>query len=240
LEGRKMGYSISIRVRSKRLHNYMKDFLKNNYRNYSTLINSNNYNNANEPGDDLSYDNSKFILGFDYSSCLNGWERYYIYSTLRWMAIKVGKKRSRFTKEVVNPNLFTHPIPYMVYDGDEAWAIIVCATTDEAAKLPTSQQWCAVDSLGMTNGPKYKLELIYNSNDIFNSEIKNKINKDKTDTIGSCPEIGDRLEWHNKYKEICLKYVEPEINNNLKIIRDELIRLDNLWQIYSYWRHSEI
>src|SRR5690349_4830227 len=118
-----MGYSIAARVKSKDKAERMIRFVAKNYRPWSSVLGKGKSISASEVTDDLSYDSAKTALGFDYASHLNGWERIYVYSALRWICLKIGVRKRRFKSDAVTPNIFEKAVPFMVYDGYESWPI---------------------------------------------------------------------------------------------------------------------
>ena len=114
-----MGYSISIRTNPVK-KDRMLAFLGKHYRKWSDVTGVGESISSGNPTDDLSYDSSTKSLGFDYASHCQGWEQAYIYSMTRWMAIRIGQRKTRFKQDTVNPNVFPDPVPFIVYDGFES------------------------------------------------------------------------------------------------------------------------
>lgn len=135
-----MGYSIAVRCRSEKLRQRMFDFLERNYRDPVEVFKwgpKAYASSALRLGENLSYDDGKCSIGFDYS-CMPEEEHQYVYCVLYWAALKVGKRR-RFKKIGAS-------VPYIVYDGYEAWPRLV---RDEwEGKVPEDMEWCLVDALG--------------------------------------------------------------------------------------------
>lgn len=127
-----MGYSIAIRPRSKKLQEKMIKFMEKNYKAPHVLFDEGDYSSSSEvPTDDLSYDNAKLTLGFDYS-CMPEYEHDYVFAVLRWMSLKIGRKRKW-------KNMPTS-VPYIVYDGFEAWPVIVEGTIP-IEEIPEDKRW---------------------------------------------------------------------------------------------------
>jgi hypothetical protein len=76
-----MGYSIATPIKSQKAKAKMKDFMEKNYRPTSILFGL-DYDHG-RFGDDLSYDDGKCRLGFDYSSGVHDTERTYIFLICR-------------------------------------------------------------------------------------------------------------------------------------------------------------
>jgi len=109
-----MGYSIAAPIKNEDLKKKMLQFLKRYYKPWSK-ISENSSNRASCPIDELYYDHGKYRIGFNYG-LLPDPERFYIYSVLTWIAIKVGKKK--YFKKLGKSFL------YYVYDGYKATPII--------------------------------------------------------------------------------------------------------------------
>ena len=126
-----MGYTIAIRPRSEKLKNKMLDFLSKNYQDADVVFDGKVTAYACPPTDDLCYDHAKLKLGFDYGM-LDEAENEYVYALVRWMGLKIGKKRKWKSIPV--------SVPYMVYDGFEAWPIIVEGTIP-IKDIPEDKRW---------------------------------------------------------------------------------------------------
>ena len=138
-----MGYSIAIRCRSIKIKEKMSAFLEKNYRTYLEVLGKDKGNGAvaAQMLDDLSYDHAKKTgMGFDYSSWMCEEERYYLYTIIRWMAIKAGHKQ-KFISENTKKDIGSHP--FYVYDGCEKCPIIITPTTETKGN-----EWAYTDQLG--------------------------------------------------------------------------------------------
>src|SRR5271169_2699144 len=97
-----MGYSIAVRARNQKLRKRMVAFMAKNWRPWSDVLGEGE-SISSRPGlgaaGELDYDHAKDAVGFDYASHCNGWESCLIYSATRWMALKIGKSKSRFGKD---------------------------------------------------------------------------------------------------------------------------------------------
>ena len=227
-----MGYSIAIRVSSEVQRKRMIAFMGKHYRKWSDVIEEGKSISSGEATDDLSYDHAKKALGFDYASHLHGWERLYVYSALRWMALKVGDRKRRFDKDTVDPPLFKKPVPFMVYDGYEFWPILVCQNEREALKLPKGQRWCSVDPYGVYISEKTSESIVTACEDLFlDKKLYAAFGNEVLKTIGQAPEESEaRSRWIKKNQAIRAKHCKPEIKRMLPKVRAELSRLDQLWE----------
>jgi len=130
-----MGYSIAMRPRSKKLKQKMIKFMEKNYKAPHTIFKgkcSSSFSSSSEvPTDELSYDHAKVALGFNYS-CMPEYESDYVWVVLRWMTLKIGRKRKWKALPIA--------VPYTVYDGFEAWPVIV-EDTIPIDDIPEDKRW---------------------------------------------------------------------------------------------------
>lgn len=113
-----MGYSISVRPKYKKSLIKMWDFMQENYTEPKILFNQNgNYSRLAlnmDKDNGLSYENNKYAIGFDYNACEP--ERDYIFSVIKWMAIKISK-----LYKIKNIG----EVPCYIYDGYEIIPVFV-------------------------------------------------------------------------------------------------------------------
>jgi hypothetical protein len=227
-----MGYSIAIRARSTKLRKQMVQFMRKNWRKWSDVLgDGDSISSRPGLGDEgaLDYDNSSDAVGFDYASHCHGWESCLIYSQTRWMALKIGKKKRRFQKDAVTPNVFDEPVPFTVYDGYQAWPILVVDNLKEALKLPKTLRWCVTDQLGVYIGPEVNTILTgYSESLFFDEEVAAAFSKD---LAGILPlHATNFVEWRDKKLALQVKHAGPEIKKMLLIVRKEVARLNALWE----------
>lgn len=139
-----MGFSISVSVRSQRLKEDMLSFLLELYRPWSELAQGEDVPDHFQGPfvDDQLEQPGKCCIGFDYTP-ISGPEREYHLAIMRWVAIQVGKRRSKFRGEGLG---LSSPVTYLVYDGIEAFPILL---QSEWPKVPDDLQGYVCDSLGM-------------------------------------------------------------------------------------------
>jgi len=139
-----MGYSIATPIKSQKAKDKMFAFLNEHFRRWDEIVaiygkeNGNDYSpddGHSDPTDDLSYDHGKLRIGFNYGP-IDELSRHYYYMILRWMALKVGKKRK--WKDL------PASVHYIVYDGYEAWPVLVRGEIDPPEKF----KWAVGDKLG--------------------------------------------------------------------------------------------
>lgn len=225
-----MGYSIGIRAKSSKLQQQMLAFMREHYRNWPTIEGrpeGNAY--MGSPSDDLWYDGSKRVVGLNYGP-ISGWERIYAYVIVRWMALKIGTLRSTF--KGVQPSKTSKPVPYMVYDGDESWPILVVTTPKQLDRIPKTYRWCAFTPLGL-----YAELTSYMSSDvvIWLAEDTNKMFKEVDAKIGEAPKgEGPQRQarfdaWVKRRHRLMLPYCRKKLKAGVKLLETEMQRLDNLW-----------
>lgn len=114
-----MGYSITLRTKTPALREQLVSFFEEHYRSWNELAEYDIVQAGwtTEPGYD---EKGPTVFGFNYKSGVSSWEREYVYTLLRWAALKVGELRS-----------FEGEFPYIIYDGEENWPLVVGETCDE-------------------------------------------------------------------------------------------------------------
>lgn len=145
-----MGYSLSVLPRNDQLSKRMLRFMKKNYRKWSNVLGFGPESiSTGEFTDNVSYGAKKACVGFDYASHCHGWERAYVYCVIRWIALKIGRKQSKFKRDSGPAWKFPEPVPYIRYDGIEEWPILLVANEREAKKTIPTKRWCCVDKFGV-------------------------------------------------------------------------------------------
>jgi len=201
----------------------MFDFLNKEYKPWSK-VSGQHYDNA-FLEKKVVYNKDKYAIGFDYNSCLSGFEREYIYSVVKWMSLKVGKTRKMFD------GFKTHqPCPYTVYDGCEIFPVYV-VKPNEFFPLDQNLSQFFVDQFCLKlNNSQYlfsiidqiiKLDdfeqLINSCNELIGLTLENPCNiLDFRDRVSS-----STLSSLDKLAEI--------ISKNTNIIREEIKILDEKW-----------
>ncbi|MFA6234654.1 MAG: hypothetical protein WC824_10790 [Bacteroidota bacterium] len=97
----------------------------------------------------LSYDHGKCRIGFNYHSLPPGGLNHYVWSLLRWIAVKVGRRRT-FPAALSRKG----SVPYTVYDGYEAWPVLPRPEWN-LRNTPESHHWNLVDSEGFQPEDRY-------------------------------------------------------------------------------------
>lgn len=139
-----MGFSLAVSVRSPRLKEEMHEFLIRQYKPWSELVDGEDIpDHFQGPYIDDQLDTpGKCCIGFDYQP-VTGAEREYHFSLIRWMAIQIGKRRSKFRGEAL---VLVTPVPYVLYDGIELSPVLV---QDEWPNVGPDLQPHVFDALGM-------------------------------------------------------------------------------------------
>lgn len=225
-----MGYNISARARSAKLQAKMVAFMREHYRTWNAVSESKGREVEQPPSDDVSGSNG---VGFHYSA-VSGLAREWIYAVVRWMALKVGTRRSRFAKDIVEPAV-GGPIPYLLYDGYQAWPIIVVSSAEEALQLPGNQRYHAQDRYGAHILLKNYIE----SSMVF---MDQGVGKELVEAVMAqwaemepAPEYLSEsyTEWLVKRDDIMFEALKPFLTEKHELLRGELERLDALWEAQS-------
>lgn len=223
-----MGYSIGIRPRSEVLAREMLSFMSANYRSWPTVEGGGGGQYVSDPTDDLDYDRAKGAIGLNYGS-VSGWEREYAYVLTRWMAIRIGKRRSLFRKGSVTPNRFKKPVPFMVYDGYDCWPILVVSGDDQLAQIPSSARWCATDGLGMKAEPHREITNVLF--ELQQVDVEGVLEK-AGELVGPAPK--DRGESHSDWVErrerAILDLCRKQFESARSVLSEEMKRLNRLWE----------
>ena len=214
-----MGYHLSVKAKSTGARTRMLAFMEANYKPW-----------GNTAGPVEPRGTDKLVI--EYSSCLHGLERIFVYCIIRWMALQVGKLRGHYNKDVVFPNKFNPPVPYMTYDGYEHWPILVCDKEPKAMSLPTTARWCATDKYGIYLSERTSESLLHAAMDAhIGRPSYDRLRKEVIEKIGHCPqEEKAKIKWLNAHKRIMTKHCQPEIHRMLRKVRKEIARLDQLWK----------
>jgi len=235
-----MGYSIVIQVKSDETRRKFLKFIQENFRHWNMVsgVDSSEWQgSAGEPTDDLSYGGTKTSIGFDYQSGMYGFERDYLYSVLRWMAIKVGDRKTRMVVDKDDEGAvaieFPEPTPYYVYDGEKNLNPVLVVPEEQVELLDKSPRHWAVDEWGVRIGASAIDHQIGSCIKLIGAIIlgdEGETFKNETATLGPRPTNGIGEEaWWAKRREIYLKYLKVEIDKNVSCIRQEIQRLDQLW-----------
>lgn len=231
-----MGYSLAIRVRSDQLRQRFLKFLQTNFRRWSVVCGkdpSEWHGSASGPTDDISYGKTKTSIGFDYQSGMYDFERDYIYSVIRWMALKVGDRKTEMRVDVAGGgnviHRFPEPTPYYIYDGELDLNPLLVVTEDQAATLPKDQSQWSVDEWGIRIGPTAVDHRIGSCTGLIGKHGAAIL--EETKAFGEHPpedKAGEEAWWAQR-RGVYLKYLKPEIDENVDLIRQEIQRLDKLW-----------
>lgn len=125
-----MGYSISCPARSKKLRDQMLDFMEANFKSWEALDGKEPSEYDIVPTMHLGYDNGKCRIGFNYGPMRSG-HRAYVYAVLKWMCLRVGKRKRLC---VMHGTDVFDSVHYYVYDGHDACPIGLISEFEE--KLP--------------------------------------------------------------------------------------------------------
>jgi len=207
-----MGYSISVSAKSHRLKEEMCRFLHAEYRSWPAVLEDEELT-AGFAGPlidaDLAHAAGKCAVGFDYGQ-VAGPEREYHYSIMRWVALKIGKHRSKFR----SPNVtLERSVPYLMFDASETWPILL---EPDWPTAPTILRLHVCDSLGM------RMDL-----DMIARELAWYHIPDDTYERVTVTHQGRSVE------EIQSTLIDAGFDGakrTLRIIRSQVGRLDDLWK----------
>jgi len=232
-----MGYTISIPIKSQKLRVKFFKFIEQNYRRWPVII-------CKEPdkwrGSSGLLTDEVFgcptSIGFDYQSGMGGFERDYLYSVIRWMAIKVGDRLTEMKTDETDGDYkvvvtFPQPTPYYNYDCEPFETPVLVVTEEQEASLDKDQRHWAVDEWGLRIGPTAVDHRILSASEtlLFKEEsLKELIEEVKS--LGQKPKNPDEVDsWWERRRTIQLKYLKTNIDENITLIRKEIQRLDQLW-----------
>lgn len=151
-----MGFSLTVSVRSQRLKDGMHEFLLKKYKPWSEFLDDDEVpDHFQGPFIDDQLDTpGKCCIGFDYEP-ITGPEREYHFALVRWMALQIGKRRSKFRGEALELN---SPVPYVLFDGIEAMPVLLHTEWENSG--PDLQAYVC-DALGMKVGETLAQEMAW-------------------------------------------------------------------------------
>lgn len=215
-----MGYSVGIHVQNVHLQQKMLAFMEKEYRPHWQIRGLKNYTDcySSPPRVDLDYFQGKCIIGMDYNA--GGFERGYVFTLARWMALKVAKTRRTFDDPEV---IFEKPVPYVVYDGCDSWPVLV----KPLSAVPKIIRWCCVDRYGMklsiTQADDYVFELL--------PDVKafEEAHQKACEKHGVKPNSLISFVTRERIRDTRLRLLWPEVKKGLAPMRAEMKRLDQAW-----------
>ena len=212
-------------------------FLNEHYRKWAVVVVGHETQAVSSPTDDADYDSAKNFIGFNYSGSW-GWDRVFTTTSCRWIALKVGRRRRTFSKDDITPNALPEPVPFITYDGYSNWPVIVSAAP---SRLPKGQQWCSTDRYGLMNGPgRWKSYATSAAEDVLRPDAKKEVTeawdkfkegaaKKNWEAREKAGEI-TRSQWIDQHETLMAKCFKPLMVKAFGTMRDEMKRLDELWE----------
>lgn len=199
-----MGYSLSVRAQSEALADRMVQFFEREYRPFYEvwgLDQDEQYSTV--PDRDFSYrpdedEDDPKLIGIDYNAA--GYERLYVHTLVRWMALKIGQRQSAFESAT-----FDTPVPFTYYDAerDPVLAQPLDVTPEK------DRQYC-VDAYGIRLKPP--------------GDLLSEIDGDRyAQAHAQATKIGQ--DSHEATMEI----LAPELWKLVEPLRVEMKRLDERW-----------
>lgn len=225
-----MGYSIACRAQSARLRRRMLAFMSTHYRSWPLLSTGKDGDcYAGAPSGDLDYDRrAKNAVGVNCKVC-SGWEREYAYTIVRWMAIQIGTRTTRFGGKI---GTLKREWPVFVYDGHEKWPVMVCGVGQHTTKFDFD---CVEDGLRWTATDRYGVRLLRSQmvgDALFDLPLGpheiNQISLRAREAAG--PQTNDPA-WHERHQEALAEdpQVRASLDLNFDTIRREMRRLTRAW-----------
>lgn len=185
----------------------MTSFLKDMYRTWPQVTGDDATPGFEGPTDEgLQGISSECYIGFSYGSP-PGVEREYVFALVRWISIQIGRRKSVFRNENLNLEV---PVPYWVYDGLEAFPVLLDKDHDWSADLDGFR----FDRFGLPEGDMLARELAwYHIPDGTHTTI----------TATHQGRSGDEI------REAFIQAGLPGAWEVVKLLQAELARLDVLW-----------
>jgi len=217
-----MGYSIGIHVRSKELQKKMLAFMEKEYRPHWKIRDLRNYTDcySSPPQADLDYFQGKCIIGMDFNA--SGFERGYVFTLVRWMALKVAKTRRVFKEPEVT---FAEPVPFMIYDGCDSWPVLL----KPLSEVPQKVRWCCVDRYGMKLDVTQAEDYVFELPDMkaFEKAQREACKKHGINPDNWPKDEPEGVRW--KIRDTRMRLLWPQVKVVLAPMRAEMKRLDRAW-----------
>lgn len=205
-----MGYSVSVAARSPKLRSEMYAFLLERYRSWSQVLDERALDDAFQ-GPFLDENLGlpfQGCIGFNYDPVVSSPEREYHFVITRWMAIQIGKRRSKFRNEGLT---FSRPVSFVLY-GEDPIPVLVQSDWTE---VPEAVQPFVFDTLGMRVDPAAERELAWYC------LPENVFEKVTTTLHGQKAEV---------VKEALIEEGLPGARATLQLIQSEVALLDVIWR----------
>lgn len=248
-----MGYSAATPIKSRKAQQKMLSFLREHLR-------PAHWNNPDDQcawmramTDDLSYDQSKLKIGFDYFNSQNFYGEY-LFAVLRWMALRVGRK--------VRLKDYTEPIPYYMIDGYMPVPVLLRSTwegrqlgasheggfVDEDGFMPPRKPWLPVsdrmdghvERAVTTNAPESVLAHLMNDDRVTVTDAPPyRIEASEPSMVSSVKDQIEALGYRcdvefgppvlNLGRQRMYELQAPQYERMSQMIKLELARLSKLW-----------
>lgn len=135
-----MSYSVSVAVKSPKVKTRMLEFLVDSYRPWPDILDDEGESRFFGPA---PIEGLPSHIGFGYEDGMCP-EKVYNYSILRWVALRVGRKRRQFKE-----SQFDRPVPYYVlhnHNGSKSFPVV---STGESLFVPSVFKDYIVDEFGL-------------------------------------------------------------------------------------------
>ena len=217
-----MGYTLTVRAKSSKECQKMLTFMESNFRGWPEVAGKKN--GARYASVPMQHPEHKSSIEMTYNSI--GWERYYTYTIMQWMVLKIGRLNS----------IASSYNPYFLYE-DEVVPVICCKVSEIKElndALKEEFEWVQfVNSYGVKIGRKNTLDLCGYA--IADSTIKEMAAHDKSykafiKKYGHCPtDPSKRSQWLARGTAHHVAFWKGPILKRQALVTDEMKRLTKLW-----------
>lgn len=245
-----MGYTISTSAKSAELADRMHVFLKTHALYWELIVKA-----AGLP-ERFAFESASpnspegFLLGvwregkttieLSYST-ISGWDRVYLFTLIRWVAIRIGRERRKFQQDFgrVQALRLKESAPYWVYDGqtDDATPILVCPNWTDAQRWGRRYRPFTTDEYGVRLGLKNETYVAAAKDHwIMWPEDRPPSPEIQKYMSVRAPENMTKAEYKAYYRERdqegALLFAD-DIRAAVKALREYLITLDEDWKAFN-------
>ncbi len=233
-----MGYVLSTHARNKNLAQEMVDFLHKEGATWPAIAKRNGLvwnpekrfmQQDDGPESTLYFEAEGTEVSTYYPSGTGGWSRVYVYALIRWVALRVGKKRTKFSRRSASEKKIeiSTPVPYYRYDGEDETIAIFC---DEGKGAPDKVRDLNVNVVTVdglypnASQPTYTSAALEN---LMGSREGNSFNK-MVNSLGE-KTTENSVAWLREFQNIRKDFSKPEIDRTLPVLWKEMAMLTVKW-----------
>jgi hypothetical protein len=224
-----MGYDIYVVARSMKLKQKMLRFMRKNHVTWEKLVGcEHRYTSDILHGHQLCA--GKFAIGIHYG-VVSGVERDYAYAVVRWMSLKIGRRCKTFGGCEADKSISEKPVPYYSYDGTER-----CPIVTEGKSI---KGWRIVDKYGLLKRPYDPMTRLAGMQHIKFDKMRSYTDKKDGKKYMIFPIAASECKKYKLPKgshmgtpqaqKLFEKFGRETVRKERKLIRDEMKRLDALW-----------